>query len=720
MRKRKITSRQKEIIISIAKNPMDTPITISDIANKLNISTRTVLREMSKIEDWFYENDFNFIKKPGVGLILNEPLEEKQFLVELLDEANVEKEYTKEERKLLILSNLLTTQEPIKTYYFIKLLRVSEATLNNDISLINTWLENLSIKLIRKPGLGIYLEGNEKNFRHAYINLIHEFYNDREILEMISNKEQSIKTKSTIEISSEDRLLNLIDKSIIKSVENILIKSINKLNMNLSDSAYVGLVVHISLAIQRIKNGENIKMDKDALNELKKLEQFEKAYEIAKNIEEEFNINLPLDEVGYITMHLRGCKLRMMTRGKTFGLDDMQLLSITKKVIYLAQTEFNIALEEDQRLLEDLMNHLGPSICRMNMDMKIRNPLINEIKSDYYDIYNKMDKIISPIKDVVNSKFIPESEIAYITMHFAAAIERNLMLYTNINIVISCPTGIGTSRLVSTKIQKRFPNINVLETISALNIDEEHLIKKRVDLIVSTIELNTSLNYICVDTRMSEDDEKLIKKTILEIAKNKVEKIKYNKSDKTEDKKNDEDIFRLMTISKDMMKFLDEIKIIKNSDVKNLDQLLNFSSSLYTDSYKDLISIKGALQKRIDISSPYIDDIDMYLLHCTTDKVTSMKMAIINTKDEVIFNEEEKSKNIVFMLLPSESKDYQRQFLSKISATILDNEDLINAIRSVDKDEIRKKLKSIAIEFYKNQIDFHIENNIEKESLVCC
>ncbi len=96
------------------------------------------------------------------------------------------------------------------------------------------------------------------------------------------------------------------------------------------------------------------------------------------------------------------------------------------------------------------------------------------------------------------------------------------MMNTNINIVVACPTGIGTSRFLSTKIENKFPNLNILETISAINIDEEYLKEKDVDLIVSTVELNTSLNYICVGPFMSLDDEQIIKEKIKSIAQNKL------------------------------------------------------------------------------------------------------------------------------------------------------------------------------------------------------
>ena len=61
-----------------------------------------------------------------------------------------------------------------------------------------------------------------------------------------------------------------------------------------SIGTFIGLVVHISLAVQRLRNGETISMEQDVLNELKSIEQFKTATKIAQQIEEEFDIKVLL------------------------------------------------------------------------------------------------------------------------------------------------------------------------------------------------------------------------------------------------------------------------------------------------------------------------------------------------------------------------------------------------------------------------------------------
>ena len=145
MKKKKLMSRQKQIIQILTKSTSKNPITISTIAESLNISSRTVLREMPKIEEWLDENGFNFIKKPGVGLIIDESLENQQLILELLEVENVQKEYSKEERKRIILSELLIAKDPLKLFYFTNQLKVSEGTLSNDLDGIEDWLKAFDI-----------------------------------------------------------------------------------------------------------------------------------------------------------------------------------------------------------------------------------------------------------------------------------------------------------------------------------------------------------------------------------------------------------------------------------------------------------------------------------------------------------------------------------------------------------------------------------------------
>ena len=54
-----------------------------------------------------------------------------------------------------------------KLYYYSELFGVSEATISADLEAAEEWFEPFNLKIIRKPGYGISIEGREKDFRLA-------------------------------------------------------------------------------------------------------------------------------------------------------------------------------------------------------------------------------------------------------------------------------------------------------------------------------------------------------------------------------------------------------------------------------------------------------------------------------------------------------------------------------------------------------------------------
>ena len=169
MRKEKLTLRQKKIIEILAYEEKNMPITISYISEKLQVSTRTILREMPYVEKWIKDKKFKLIKKPGVGLKIEENLEEKKKLLDILKDEDLKKIFSKDERKEIILDELLKSTVPLKKYYFTSLLNISEGTLSGDLYQLEDYLKDFNVNIKRKQGVGIYLEGNIETYKNLFL-----------------------------------------------------------------------------------------------------------------------------------------------------------------------------------------------------------------------------------------------------------------------------------------------------------------------------------------------------------------------------------------------------------------------------------------------------------------------------------------------------------------------------------------------------------------------
>ena len=705
MKNKKLNSRQKEIIQILTKSTVTSPLTTASIAEKLSISSRTVLREMPKIEAWLEENEFRFIKKPGVGLVIDEDLENQKLILELLEVEKIEKEYSKEERKKIVISELLISQEPIKLFYFTSLLKVSEGTLSNDLDSIEQWLESFNIKLIRKPGLGIYVEGRENDYRKALTNILYDTLNDKELINLLKGSLITKRDNGVVEFSIENRLLNFIDKSIIKSIEEIVGALEKENDIKLVDSAYIGLVVHLSLAIQRIKNKENIKMDKDVLDELSKLPEFSIGEKLVKNIEKKFNIEIPVDEIGYITMHLKGAKLRLKSISELENdLSNLDIKKITRKIIEVIEVELNVFLNDDEKLIKDLTNHLVPAINRIKMRLNIRNPLLNNIKEKYPMEYSATKKACEILRASTKNYEIPESEIAYITMHIAAAIYKK-GFEEKINVVISCPTGIGTSSLLAAILEREFNNVTVIGTISALNINEDNLKEKEVDLIVSTVPLEIEFKNICVNPILSIQDKAILQDNFRKI----LNKKKYKKIIKKVDSKNKKIGIREITeIGNEILSIVDNVRLKEITKVSNIDVIINEASNLFTENIEEAKEIKNSLLAREKINTTYIRDLEILLLHCKCKCLNSGRFGYLK-----IINKFRSERGLVrgalVSIIPENPKEITTELISKINGAIIEDEDFFRALNEEGNKEVSKEVERILKEIYIRKVQLCLE-----------
>ena len=698
MKKKKLMSRQKQIIQILTKSTNKNPITISTIAEILNVSSRTVLREMPKIEEWLDENGFNFIKKPGVGLIIDESLENQQLILELLEVENVQKEYSKEERKRIILSELLIAKEPLKLFYFTNQLKVSEGTLSNDLDGIEDWLKAFDIKLIRRQGVGIYLEGNEKNYRKVLSDILYRTLEEKELIKLLKKSLNSPSSENSIEFSIENRMLNFIDKTIIKGIEKIVSELEEKFNFKLIDSDYIGLVVHISLAVQRIKNGEKISMDKSSLSELEILPEFAVATEITEKLEKVFTIEIPKDEIGYITMHLKGARLRLNKVENDIDLDNLDIKQISNYIITEVENDFNIEIINKQKLSKDIYNHLVPAISRMSMKLNIRNPLLENIKEQYSEIYHSCENACEILKKITKIDKIPESEVAYIAMHIAAAIEENLK-NENLSVVIACPTGVGTSKLLGVNIKKEFPNLDIKNSISVINIDTKKLKDDGIDFIISTVDLDVDYRYICLNPMFLQKDKIKLKEFIHRYSKQRITKQIIKKELKCDKDK----IKNITNLGTEIISILEEVRVREINNVKTVNDLMGIAGSVFAENVNHAKEIKKLLLEREEKSSTYLNGFNMMLLHCKDKKITSCKFGVIRLNEKLI--EDGKEINFaIISLIPEKNTQTQINIMSHINGEIIERESLRNSIMKISEEELTSIIEKILGDLYRKEL----------------
>lgn len=472
-----ISGRERKIIDFLLAEQDELPI--KQLADNMGVSSRTIHRDLRGVEDILHGHALTLEKKSGVGIRVQGAEQDKRKL-QITIASNVQTDFTPEDRQALILSKLLETTEPIKLVGLANDLNVTIATISNDLDRIENYLDEFDLSLIRKRGYGVEIKGNESNKREVLSHLILQNMDE---FDFISLLKENIEKKSLHAVPTvSDQLLGMVDRDKLLAIEKVVESFRGTLPYDLADSAYMALVIHLALAIERLQQGGEIQISPEYLDNLRETKEFAISQNLTKELENLFNLAIPEHEVGYITMHLMGAKIRY---DRDFLLEDtsMQTAFKAKQLIDYVSGRLNKDLHQPSRLLNDLVAHLRPTMYRLNQKMDIVNPLLGQLEHDYPELF-----VI--LEDAVEHTFpeitVPRDEVGFLVMHFASAL-LNLEGNQALSALVICSSGIGTAKMLAAKLQQEFPEIEYVHNSSLFELKDIDV--NAFDLVVSTIPL---------------------------------------------------------------------------------------------------------------------------------------------------------------------------------------------------------------------------------------
>lgn len=703
----KINLRIKNILLRICSE--EGYITISSIAKDLGISAKTVIRDIPEVEEWLKSKGCSLLKKTGAGIRFNGSLEDRNEIVSLLNDEKEETVYSPLDRKYAIIGELLKYQEPVKLYSFTKMLKVTESTISNDLDKAEEWFIKHGLALIRKPGLGVYIEGQEKNIRKAMVDLIYESMDENQLMDLIRHGLSDDTTDDTdVVYSTRLRLMNFIDNGMIKKLRTLVDIIEDNIDNKLADSAYVGLIVHIALTIQRIKQNEKMNMDPNVLKDLKSRQEYLIAQKLGANISGAFGMEIPEEEIGYITMHMVGSKIfnKNQELGKR-SIGNFELVKMAREIIKIAENETGSFLEHNEKLLIGLVNHLGPAVSRLKMNLDIRNPLLAEIKTHYPELIRVSEKCVRIVENHFGVK-MPESEIAYIAMHIGAALQDNTAVTKHVyRAVIACAAGIGTSRILATRIEKEFDNIQIVDNISTIHIEEDWLYQHDIELIISTVKIeNCPIPVVNVNPMIFEEDKIKILNKIRTIENSASKPVgKKKKSLKFKDK-----LLLYNSYGEGIIEILDNFFLFEDNESEILDQVVINVSKGIADSNEALNegALLEALKAREEKGSIVLTGYEAILIHCRTEAIEKLYFGAVKIGNEIKSingkGELEDIKLGIIMLAPVGCDKTHIEVISYVSKMLIERMNFIWLLKTGDKDQAFEELDNIMKEFYRLKV----------------
>ncbi|WP_235792275.1 BglG family transcription antiterminator [Virgibacillus salidurans] len=677
-----IAGRQRKVIELLLNHSEG--ITVKEMANKLGASSRTIHRDLKNSEKVLFDHNLILAKKTGVGVrVTGSEQDTNQLKLALSSTAS--SDFTPDERRAVILSTLLEANEPIKLFALTQDLHVTVATISHDLDSLEEALLSYNLSLIRRRGYGVKIEGDEKDKRAAISNLITQYMDP---FEFVSVLKENIQKKSQLNTIS-NRLLGLVNPEKLSLIESRVEQTRDELPYTLADSAHIGLVVHLALAIERLQKGDTITIDPAYLQQIEGTKEYAIAKKLIRDLEISFDMEIPDDEIGYITMHLMGAKLR---RDPSYLMEDssINIAHKAKELIQFVSIKLDIDLTANSALLNDLVTHLKPTIYRMKQGMNINNPMIDEITRDYGDLFQL---ITQGAEEIFPDAPFPKDEIGYLVLHFASALLQDEKEVA-VQALVICSSGIGTAKILATKLMQHVPEIKRVENKSLFDLDRSQI--KAYDLIVSTIPLKGfEGDYILASPMLTQAEVHRIKKAIRQktltrrAAPKRVEKISTDTVLQIE---------AMHNYSKVILELLHAFYVSEIAKKRTIEEILQ---SICIELEKSrMIDDKGAvlekLLKREKASGLGIPGTTLALYHTRSGDVNAPNFTIYSLNHPIMIKgmdgDTMKMERMLLMLSPEDTHQEVLEILSYVSSLIIQSQESMTLFQSGDEAQIRKFL----------------------------
>lgn len=473
------------------------PSTAQTLAERMEVSIRSIKNYVKEIN--LEEEGTITSSREGYRIDLTKA---KQ----LLDEHDDNVPQTSKDRVIYILNQLLNhhNNEAVNLYDLSDELYVSMSTLKNELQKVKRRLAKYDLELI-SHGDDVSINGLEKNKRKMLSTILYD--------------------ESNVNFVNLQSLQNAFLDIDIEFIKHTILQIFDDYHYFINDYSLINLVLHITIAIDRIRN-QNINTQNIKELPAVRLHEYELAQRLAKRMEEHFDITYSDAEVYEMT-------LLIISRATTIDYKSINVanleefigkdcLDLVNQLILDVSAFYYIDLSEPEFLIRFAL-HIRNLLVRSKNNYFSKNPLTQGIKTSCPMIYDVSVSLAGTIKEKTGVS-INDDEIAYIAFHLGSTIEAQKSLTTKITAVLYCPSYYDMNLRMTDMINQYFQEELLITNI--LTDESEFSKVKGMDLIITTMPLSDIYTIPIIQIRpfLMDKDHSLLKEKISEVRKQKKKK----------------------------------------------------------------------------------------------------------------------------------------------------------------------------------------------------
>ena len=396
-------------------------VTAAALAESIGVSRRTVLRELPAVEQWMQAAGAHFVRNPGKGLLLDEAPERRDALRTQLNSGD-RKELSRAERRQQLLTRLLSEQEPCKTAVLARALGVSESTLSADLDELETKLHPYRVEMFRRPGVGVWLQGDASSYRRVVSALLRSSMPEKELAEVLCGRMPENEIFST-----------LLDTKTAEKVWAALQQFEQEEQLHLPDAGFLALAIHCTLTIQQLRQGGDKGSAPRGLRPAGN-----HAARLVAALNRAFGLTLPPEEAQYLELYLSAY---LGAEDPWGSAQEMELRNLEAALIREMEKALHTDLSGYTSLRDDLYCHLRPMLLRVEQNIRTENPQLDTIRTAYPGLWKATRAACDAVQQQFVLPAISDDEAAYLAMHFGAVLEQNAMFRLRLRVVVSAGHG---------------------------------------------------------------------------------------------------------------------------------------------------------------------------------------------------------------------------------------------------------------------------------------
>lgn len=395
-------SKRQIGILNILLSKHDYEI-IENVAREIGYSTRTVRNDLVAIRSFLQENKMGeLITKPGYGVLLkNAPAELDTLIYHMETEKPTIYDHANDHHRVisaLMEWNFLTIEQLSYRLY------ASSSRVRKILDDVEIWFNGQNIQLIKRRGRGIGIV-NEI--------LSSNIYNDELApIPWLSNRDQLLM----------NRFVNIVDLQLVASTVAQFLK---EQQIEFNYESLCRIVFLLSLSIVRNRKNITAKIPDENTVLPKSMYEYNLARNLLGHVAKMFKVDsssqtqylmyiIGLSEIhNFLDEPAKECFLSSYSTLQAFA----------RNLILYISSILQIPLQQDKLLEFNLLLYLRSAIHRLNHDIYIENPLLEEIKIRYPNIYGAVWSV-SVLFETEWNLSINDAEIAFLVLHIAGAIER--------------------------------------------------------------------------------------------------------------------------------------------------------------------------------------------------------------------------------------------------------------------------------------------------------